>query len=129
MISCAPKGHQIALTTKALTHLLNLPPDTFALEAEELNTIWVHWPSVLKAFQDDKLRDSIAAQRLMNLWNAGAILEIPWLFCDAELPAIASLNDKPGMEDNVSVYCETFGEYAELRKTYGEEDVKFFRRI
>lgn len=129
MTSCAPKGHQIALTTKALVHLLSLSPDTFALEAEALDKVWVHWPSVVREFQDDKLCNSIAAQRLMNLWNCGAILEIPWMFCDAELPALASLNNRPGMEDNVSVYCETFGEYVELRKTYGEEDVKFFRRI
>lgn len=129
MISCVPKGHQVALTVKALVHLLSLAPDTFALEAEGLDQIWVHWPSVVKEFQDDKLYNSIAAQRLMNLWNAGAILEIPCTSCNVELPALASLNNQPGMEDNVSVYCETFGEYVELRKTYGEEDVKFFRRI
>jgi len=129
MTSYAPKGHQIALTTKALIHLLSLPPDTFALEAEGLEEIWIHWPSVVEEFKNDKIRNNIAAQRLINLWNAGAILEIPCMFGEPELPAIAALNDKPGMEDNVSVYCETFGEYVQLRKTYGEEDVKFFRRI
>ena len=129
MTSCAPKGHQIALTTKALAHLLSLPPETFAQEAEELDAIWVHWPSVVEEFKNDKIRNSIAVQRLINLWNGGAILGIPCILGDSELPVIASLNNKPGMEDNVSVYCETFGEYVQLRKTYGEEDVKFFRRI
>ncbi len=125
MLSYANVGHQTALTTKALIELCSLPDDIFFQKAKEFDYVWVYWPSVVEALKDCTIPQNRCAQTILNLWNGNAIRELPG---DAELPAIAALNNTPGYEDNVSVYCATFGEYVELRKTYGEEDVKYFRR-
>lgn len=125
MISCAPKGHQVALTANALIYLCKLPEREFVNLASMFDKVWVHWPTVVEMLKEKYIEGNTEVRTILNLWDGDAILELPG---DAELPAIAALNNTPGYEDNVSVYCATFGEYVELRKTYGQEDITYFRR-
>ena len=127
MKSCAPKGHQVAVTTKALLELCGMDDKNFIAIASQFDKIWIHFPSVLQALKDEYLAQNKTARTIANLWDGGLLLNLRSDI--AELPAIVALNDTPGYEDNVSVYCATFGEYVELRKTFGEEDVNYFRRI
>ena len=124
MISCVPKGHQVALTAKALACVLSL--DDYENILQQWDHIIVHWPAVVEEFRDSTLIDNIVARRLIILWERDYLKDTP--FSGTELQVLATLNDVPGWEDNVSVYCATFGEYEELRKTYGKEDVNYFRR-
>jgi len=126
MKSCVPKGHQVAVTTKALLYLCGMDDHQFFAISSMFDKIWVHWPSVVNALKDEYLAQSKIASTIANLWDGGCILGLrPDM---SELLAISALNNTPGYEDNVSVYCATFGEYVELRKTFGAEDVTYFRR-
>ena len=124
MTSCVPKGHQIALTAKALVNVLSL--DNYESILQQWDHIIVHWEAVAKEFKDLSLMDNFIARRIINLWENDYLKDTP--FSGTELQVLALLNDVPGWEDNISVYCATFGEYETLRKTYGKEDVNYFRR-
>lgn len=103
-----------------------MPSPQFEQTVSDFDKVWVHWPSIVNILKDIYIGDSKAVQCILSLWENGSILELSG---EAELPAIAELNNTPGYEDNVSVYCATFNEYVELRKTYGAEDITYFRRI
>jgi hypothetical protein len=119
-----PKGHQVALTAKALANVLLL--DNYESILQQWDHIIVHWDAVVEEFKDLSLMDNFIARRIIDLWENDYLKDTP--FCGTELQVLASLNDVPGWEDNISVYCATLGEYEILRKTYGKEDVNYFRR-
>lgn len=126
MISSVPRGHQVALTAKALVYLLSSPNDYYNKIINQWDHIWVHWDTVETEFGNFQIMNNGAAKRFINLLEHDYFIEIP--SDEAELPAIAALNNLPGHEDNISVYCATISEYIKLRQTYGQEDVNYFRR-
>ena len=97
---------------------------TFLSKQRGLDHFYVHWQSVVNWLKDSSIRNNTMANNIAELWEMDFIRPIPDADELAELPAILHLSNDIH-PDNVRVYCGTFGEYVELRKHFGKEDVKY----
>lgn len=123
MLSCAPV--EIAATINfihSLTHEQFVKWVDF-LTDKGVKRVYVHWPTLTNWLKDLTLHNNVFVKEIVELWEIDFLVQIPFEG-DAELPAIVYLNNHVH-PDNVRVYCGTFGEYVELRKTFGKEDVKY----
>lgn len=93
------------------------------LKNKKINNFYIHFNSLIDWLKNSTFNNRIACE-IRDLWEENILRPIPKADELAELPAIYQLNENI-YPDNVQVYCGTFGEYVELRKHFGKEDVKY----
>lgn len=86
--------------------------------------LYVHWQTLINNLQEITISESKVARRILKAWEEDLILPIPDGDNMDELPSIVSLNTR--FPDNVRVLCQTVGEYVNLRKSFGKEDIGGF---
>ncbi len=118
MLNCVPQ--EIAVTAD---YLLGLTKEGWNRLFQGRRRVYIHWQTLLSKIHDVWISNDYI-QRIIGLWEDNKLVPIPNSDNIAELPAIASLNYI--YPDNVKVYCKTFGEYVELRKNFGREDIGGF---
>lgn len=121
MLNCVPRVR--AATSKYLINCADkLSTDVWA---NFISTpIYVHWPTIYETLKNSTLNYNKIACRILMAWENDKIIPIPHSDNDNELSSIVRLNDR--FPDNVKVLCYTFGEYVELRKNFGKEDIGGF---
>ena len=129
MLNCVPV--EIAAT---INFFKQLTLDQFVswvdfLYKKDVKRVYIHWPTLMEWLSNSTLHNNDFMKEIIDLWEMNFLYPIPLGNMSehedkAELPAIVFLNNRIH-PDNVRVYCGTFGEYVELRKHFGEEDVKY----
>lgn len=121
MLNCVPRVR--AATSKyIINHSYNLSDN--AWEKLTSTPTYVHWQTIYENLKGSILNDNKAACRILAAWENDKIIPIPHSDNDDEISSIVRLNDR--FPDNVRVLCYTFGEYVELRKNFGKEDIGGF---
>jgi len=118
MLNCVPQ--EIAVT---VNYLLDKSEAGLKRLFEKYPRIYVHWPTLYEKIKGAWISNEIV-HYLLEMWEEDKLIPIPHGDDIAELPAIVSLDYK--YPDNVKVYCQTAGEYIELRKNFGKEDIGGF---
>lgn len=121
MPSCAPQ--EVIVTVEFLLGLAcdQLKRISWSQFFTKYSYVWVHWPTLTKRIYHSELTNTYI-RRIIEAWEANIIKALPNYECVAELPAIIQFQNTTH-PDNVYVYCRTFGEYVELRKNFGKEDI------
>jgi hypothetical protein len=86
--------------------------------------IYVHWPTLCNVLKDSTIESNKTARRILAAWEDDKLIPIPHGEDADELPSIVRLDER--FPDNVVVLCHTFGEYVNLRRNFGREDIGGF---
>lgn len=121
MQSCVPQ--ETIVTAKFLLGLAcnQFEHITWSQFFTEHSYVWVHWPTLTKKIYNSEITNAYI-RRIIEAWEANTVRPLPGYEYIAELPAIVQFQNVKH-PDNVCVYCRTFGEYIELRKDFGKEDI------